>query len=213
MQLNGLLIVNPPTGKAPAIVCEDADLNLAALNCTLGAFLYSGQICMSTERILVNKKIVDEFREVLKSTIDQVFPDKSGLVLVDKTPVSKVKKLLDDAVEKGAKVLYGDTKDTRELSTAMRPIVLEDVKKDMDLYYTESFGPSVSLFVVEDDEEAIRIANDTEYGLASAVFTRNLQRGMKIAKKIETGAVHINAMSVHDETNLPYVVVPCFVKC
>jgi len=191
-------------GKAPAIVCEDADLDLAALQCTLGAFLYSGQICMSTERILVHKAVVEQFREVLKTTIDQVFPDKSGLVLVDKTPVSKVKKLLDDAVDKGAKVVYGDPKDTLELSTAMRPIVLEGVKEDMDLYYTESFGPSVSLFVVESDDEAIKIANDTEYGLASAVFTNNLQRGIKIAKKIETGAVHINSMSVHDETNLPH---------
>ena len=176
-------------GKAPAYVCDDADVQLAALQCTLGAFLYSGQICMSTERILVHKGIVDEFREALKTTIDQVFPDKSGLVLVDKTPVSKVKKLLDDAVSKGAKVVYGDTKGTLELSTAMRPVVIEGVKDNMDLYYTESFGPSVSLFVVENDEEATKIANDTEYGLASAVFTSNLQRGFRIAKKIETGAV------------------------
>jgi acyl-CoA reductase-like NAD-dependent aldehyde dehydrogenase len=80
----------------------------------------------------------------------------------------------------------------------------EGVKTDADLYYTESFGPTVSLFVVETDEEAIKIANDTEYGLASAVFTENLQRGFRIAKQIETGAVHINSMSVHDETNLPH---------
>lgn len=191
-------------GKAPAIVCDDADLALAALNVTLGAFLYSGQICMSTERTIVHKNIVNEFKEALTQTIDQVFPDKSGLVLVDKLPVTKVKKLLDDAVSKGAKVIYGDTKETLSLSTAMRPVVLEEVKTGMDLYYTESFGPTVSLFVVESDEEAIKIANDTEYGLASAVFTKNLQRGFKIAKKIETGAVHINSMSVHDETSLPH---------
>lgn len=191
-------------GKAPAYVCDDADLGLAALNCTLGAFLYSGQICMSTERILVHSAVADDFRKTLKETIDQIFPDKSGLVLVDKAPVAKVKKLLDDAVSKGAKVLHGDNETTLELATAMRPIVLEDIKEDMDLYYTESFGPSVSLFVVNSDEEAIKIANDTDYGLASAVFTRNLQRGIKIAKKIETGAVHINSMSVHDETVLPH---------
>lgn len=191
-------------GKAPAIVCEDADLNLAALHCALGAFMYSGQICMSTERILVHKDIVSEFRDVLKQTIDQVFPNKNGLVLVDKIPVTKVKKLLDDAVGKGAKVVYGDTKDTLSLSTAMRPVILEDVKEQMELYYTESFGPTVSLFVVESDDQAIKIANDTEYGLSSAVFTKNLQRGIKIAKKIETGAVHINSMSVHDESALPH---------
>ena len=191
-------------GKAPAIVCEDADLEVAALQCALGAFLYSGQICMATERILVNAKIADKFREVLSATIDQVFPDQNGLVLIDKTPVAKNSKLLQDAVGKGAKALYGDISDTRSLATAMRPVVLEGVKQGMDLYYTESFGPTVSLFVVDSDEEAIKIANDTDYGLASAVFTENLQRGFRIAKQIETGAVHINSMSVHDETNLPH---------
>ncbi|KAF2483109.1 salicylaldehyde/vanillin dehydrogenase-like protein [Neohortaea acidophila] len=191
-------------GKAPAIVCEDADLSVAALQCTLGAFLYSGQICMATERILVNAKIADKFREVLSGTIDAVFPDKNGLVLIDKTPVSKNAALLQDAVGKGAKALYGDIGDKRDLATAMRPVVIEGVQKGMDLYYTESFGPTVSLFVVESDEEAIKIANDTDYGLASAVFTENLQRGFKIAKQIETGAVHINSMSVHDESALPH---------
>lgn len=191
-------------GKAPAIVCEDADLSVAALQCTLGAFLYSGQICMATERILVNAKIADKFREVLSGTIDAVFPDKNGLVLIDKTPVTKNAALLQDAIGKGAKALYGDIGDKRELATAMRPVVIEGVQKGMDLYYTESFGPTVSLFVVESDEEAIKIANDTDYGLASAVFTENLQRGFKIAKQIETGAVHINSMSVHDESALPH---------
>ena len=191
-------------GKAPAIVCEDADLQLAALQCALGSFLYSGQICMATERILVNAKVADKFREVLAGTIDNVFPDKNGLVLIDKTPVAKNAKLLQDAVGKGAKALYGDISDKRELATAMRPVILEGVKEGMELYYTESFGPTVSLFLVESDEEAIKIANDTEYGLASAVFTENLQRGFRIAKQIETGAVHINSMSVHDEANLPH---------
>lgn len=192
-------------GKAPSIVCEDADLQLAALQCTLGAFLYSGQICMATERILVNAKIADKFREVMSATIDQVFPDKNGLVLIDKAPVVKNAQLLQDAISKGAKAIYGDPSDKRELATAMRPVILEGVKEGMDLYYTESFGPTVSLIVVDDDEEAIRIANDTDYGLASAVFTENLQRGLRLAKQIETGAVHINSMSVHDETNLPHV--------
>ncbi|KAK0900208.1 hypothetical protein LTR57_020711 [Friedmanniomyces endolithicus] len=191
-------------GKAPAIVCEDADLQLAALQCTLGAFLYSGQICMSTERILVNAKVVDKFREVLAATIEQVFPDKNGLVLIDKAQVTRNANLLQDAVGKGAKAVFGDVSDKRELATAMRPTVMEGVKQGMDLYYTESFGPTVSLFVVESDEEAVKIANDTDYGLAAAVFTENLQRGFRLAKQIETGAVHINSMSVHDEAGLPH---------
>lgn len=144
---------------------------------------------MATERIIVNSKIADKFREVLAGTIDAVFPDKNGLVLIDKAPVAKNAKLLQDAVSKGAKAIYGDPSDKRELATAMRPVIVEGVKEGMDLYYTESFGPTVSLMVVESDEEAIKIANDTDYGLASAVFTENLQRGFRIAKRIETGAV------------------------
>ncbi|KAK3718689.1 hypothetical protein LTR37_004906 [Vermiconidia calcicola] len=190
-------------GKAPAIVCEDADLQLAALQCTLGAFLYSGQICMATERILVNAKVADDFRKTLSATIDQVFAG-NGLVLVDKTPVEKNARLLQDPISKGATTTYGQASEKMDLATAMKPVVIEGVKEGMDLYYQESFGPTVSLFVVESDEAALKIANDTEYGLASAVFTENLQRGLRIARQIETGAVHINSMSVHDESVLPH---------
>lgn len=190
-------------GKAPAIVCEDADLQAAALQCAIGSFLYAGQICMATERILVNKKIASQFREALKTTIDQVFSDKSGLVMINKVAPEKNRKLVRDALSKGARAIYGDN-EACQLPTAATPIVLEGVNSDMDLYYTESFGPTVVIFEVEDDEAAIKIANDTEYGLASAVFTEDLRRGLKIAKRIETGAVHINSMSVHDEPILPH---------
>lgn len=191
-------------GKAPAIVCEDADLHLAAQWSAIGAFLYSGQICMSTERILVHEKVAEEFKTILKSSIDKTFSTESAPVLISAAPVTKNKKLLQDALSKGAKTVYGDPSQTIELATSMRPVVLENIKQDMDLYHTESFGPTVSLFVVSSDEEAIKIANDTEYGLTSAVFTEDLRRGLKIAKKIETGAVHINSMTIHDETVLPH---------
>ena len=191
-------------GKAPAIVCEDADLQVAALQCALGSFLYSGQICMATERILVNAKVADKFREVLAGTIDQVFPDKNGLVLIDKTPVEKNAKLLNDAVSKGAKALYGDISDKRELATAMRPVVLSGVKQDMDLYYTESFGPTVSLFVVESDEEAIKIANDTEVRYSytnrfedNCDWTERLSRHMLIMAA--TGTVWLGFRGLYGE--------------
>lgn len=86
----------------------------------------------------------------------------------------------------------------------MRPIILSDVTRDMDIYYTESFGPSVSLLTYSTEAEAVEIANDTEYGLAAAVFTENLTTGLRIAKQIESGAVHINHMTVHDEPRLPH---------
>lgn len=195
-------------GKAPSIVCEDADIQTAALQTALGAFLHAGQICMATERILVNAKIVDEFRSALKATMDQVFsegPQGMGVPqLVTSAPVEKNKKLLADALSKGAKTIYGDASHNEESKTKMRPVIIENIKPGMDIYHTESFGPTVSLYVVNSDEEAIEIANDTDYGLSSAVFTEDLRRGLRIAKQIETGAVHINSMSIHDETSLPH---------
>lgn len=192
-------------GKAPSIVCEDAEIGNAALQCALGAFLHSGQICMATERIIVHESIAEKFKEALKGTIEAVFQGSSqGMVLVNAPPVAKNQKLLDDALSKGAKAVYGDSRHVEDSKTRMRPVVIENVNKDMDIYYTESFGPTVALYTVKTDEEAIEIANDTDYGLAAAVFTEDLRKGLKIAKQIETGAVHINSMSVHDESILPH---------
>ncbi|KAK3329715.1 Aldehyde/histidinol dehydrogenase [Apodospora peruviana] len=190
-------------GKASAIVWEDADLDNAAVQCALGAFLNSGQICMSTERILVHKKVRAEFEKKLVGAIDQIFGGHVP-VLINGLAVEKVKKLIADAVGKGASLLYGDVAAEEISKTRMRPIVVSGVSTDMDLYKTESFGPTVSLFDVETEEEALRIANDTEYGLTSAVFTEDLRRGLRFAKEIETGAVHINSMTVHDESALPH---------
>ncbi|KAK3698197.1 hypothetical protein LTR37_017022 [Vermiconidia calcicola] len=191
-------------GKAPTIVCEDADLQQAALGCALGAFLHSGQICMATERIIVLASIVEDFKEALHATMDQVFGHPDGLILVNEAPVKKNKEMLQDALSKGAKVVYGDAGHDAELKTAMRPVVVENIRQDMDLYHTESFGPTVSLFTVKSDDEAVQLANDTEHGLSAAVFTEDLRRGFRIAKRIKSGAVHINSMSVHDESALPH---------
>ena len=193
-------------GKAPSIVCEDANLETAAFHCALGSFLHSGQICMSTERILVHKAIASDFKQALKKAMDEMWADRGqgAPILVGTTPVQKNKKLLSDAVSKGAKVLYGDYEHDNASATRMKPVIIENVREGMDIYHTESFGPTVSIFEIDSDDEAIRIANDTEYGLSSAVFTEDLRRGFSIAKAIETGAVHINSMSVHDEAGLPH---------
>ncbi|KAK8016311.1 aldehyde dehydrogenase family protein [Apiospora rasikravindrae] len=192
-------------GKAPAIVWEDANLDLAAEQCALGAFLFSGQICMSTERILVHKKVSAEFQQKFAATIEAIFPAKADApVLINTNAVDKVKKLLDNAVSKGASVLAGDFNATETSKTRLRPVVITKVTPDMDIYQTESFGPSVSLIEIETEEEALRIANDTEYGLSSSVFTEDLRTGLRFAKGIESGAVHINNMTVHDEANLPH---------
>lgn len=184
-------------GKASAIVCDDADLENAAMQVALGALLNSGQICMSTERILVQRSILESFGEALKGAIEKVYPStEAAPVLVATAGVEKNQKLMKDAIGKGAKVMYGDINAKDKSAYRMRPIVISDVKKEMDIFYAESFGPTVSLIAVEDDNEAIEIANDTEYGLSGAVFTKSLGRGLKLAKEIDSGAVHINSMTV-----------------
>jgi acyl-CoA reductase-like NAD-dependent aldehyde dehydrogenase len=192
-------------GKAPAIVWEDANLDIAAEQCTLGSFLFSGQICMSTERIVVHKKISQEFQKKFLESIEAIFSSKEDApILINANAVEKVKKLLRDAVSKGGSVVSGDIDAQETSKTRLRPIVVSKVTPEMDLYKTESFGPSVSLIEVETEEEALRIANDTEYGLSSAVFTEDLRTGLRFARGIESGAVHINNMTVHDESGLPH---------
>ncbi|KAL1839131.1 hypothetical protein VTJ49DRAFT_1827 [Mycothermus thermophilus] len=192
-------------GKAPAIVWEDADLQNAAVQCALGAFLNAGQICMSTERILVHKAISAQFEKALVGAIEHIFgPQGPAPVLINTAGVAKNKNLVQDAVAKGARVVYGNPEAVEGAGAQMRPVVLAGVTPEMDIYKTESFGPTVSLFEIETEEEALRLANDTEYGLSSAVFTEDLRRGLRLAKGIETGAVHINSMTVHDEGTLPH---------
>ncbi|SPO02108.1 related to aldehyde dehydrogenase [Cephalotrichum gorgonifer] len=192
-------------GKAPAIVWEDADLELAAGSCALGAFLNAGQICMSTERILVHKNVREQFEKLLVTEIEKIFPPSGDApILIVPAAVEKNKALVQDAIAKGAGLVTGDPNFVGSTATRLRPIVLNGVTAEMDIYKTESFGPTVSIIEVTTEEEAIRIANDTEYGLSAAVFTENLRVGLRLAKEIETGAVHINSMTVHDESTLPH---------
>jgi acyl-CoA reductase-like NAD-dependent aldehyde dehydrogenase len=189
-------------GKAPAIVWEDADLPSAAQACAMGAFLYAGQICMSTERIIVHKNIAEAFEREFVAAAKGGWSDVQ--VLISEAGVEKNKLLIKDAVSKGASILHGELEAVEDTNTKMKPIGVKGVREGMDLYKTESFGPTVSFIVVDTEEEALRIANDTEYGLSAAVFTEDLRRGLRFAKEIESGAVHINGMSVHDESGLPH---------
>jgi len=165
----------------------------------------SGQVCMSTERVLVHESILPSFRPVFKEAIESIFPKTTPAVTVQPIAVEKNKKLINGAVSKGAKVIHGDPAIEESTKTRMAPIVIEGKKDTLDaLWYTESFGPSVSLIPFKSEAEALEMANDTEYGLSGAVFTKDLAKGIRLAKQIESGAIHINSMSVHDEVNLPH---------
>jgi acyl-CoA reductase-like NAD-dependent aldehyde dehydrogenase len=194
-------------GKAPLIVLDDADID-AAVNATVfGAFANSGQICMSTERVIVDEKVADEFATKLAKRVAALpigDPRKGDFVLgavVGKPTVDRVMKLVHEAVAKGAKVLCGADGDG---TTVMKGIVVDRVTQDMALFREESFGPQVSITRVKSAEEAIKAANDTEYGLSASLFTRDIARGIELAKQIESGICHINGPTVHDEAQMPF---------
>jgi vanillin dehydrogenase len=193
-------------GKAPLIVLDDADID-AAVNATVfGAFANSGQICMSTERVIVHEKVADEFASKLAKRVAALpsgDPRKGDFVLgavVGKPTVERVLKLVQEASAKGAKVLCGGESD----GTVMKGIVVDKVTPDMSLFREESFGPQVSITRVKSAEEAVKLANDTEYGLSAALFTRDIARGIELARQIESGICHINGPTVHDEAQMPF---------
>lgn len=162
---------------------------------------------MSTERILVHYSVAAEFKPLLGQVISRTFDDPSRAPLVITAGSAKRNRaLVTQAMSKGAEVLHGGSDPTRiqGVETCMPPVVLGNMTKDMDLYESESFGPSVSLFTFDDENEAIEIANNTAYGLSAAVFCEDLRLALRIADKLESGAVHINSMTVHDEFGLPH---------
>lgn len=166
----------------------------------------SGQICMSTERILVHSSIAEEFKPLLQKKLEMVFGDPKGMPLITSASAKKNRALLADAVGKGARVLLGEngSSPTADVDTYIKPTILADVSPDMDLFNKESFGPSVSLYTYETESEAIELANNTEYGLSAAVFSKDLRKALRVADALESGAVHINTMTVHDEFALPH---------
>ncbi|ANL44696.1 aldehyde dehydrogenase [Rhizobium phaseoli] len=192
-------------GKAPLVILDDADLDGAVNAAVFGAFMHQGQICMSTERIIVDETIADAFVARLAARASQLpAGDPRGHVvlgsLISLDAARKMEELIADATEKGAKLVAGG----KRSGTVVEATLLDHVTPDMRVYAEESFGPVKPIIRVSGEEEAIRIANDTEYGLSSAVFSRNVQRAMAVAARIESGICHINGPTVHDEAQMPF---------
>jgi vanillin dehydrogenase len=193
-------------GKAPLIVLDDADLESAVAAAKFGAFMNQGQICMSTERIVVERPIAEEFaRRLVAKTVtlkvgDPLQPDTQIGPVINKATIDRLEALIADALSQGARLLCGG----KAAGPCFTPTVLYGVTKDMRVYFKESFGPLVSVVIAENSEDALRIANDTEYGLSSAIYSRDINKAMKIAERLETGMCHINSSTVHDEPQMPF---------
>jgi len=194
-------------GKAPFVVLDDADLDAAVNAAAFGAFANSGQICMSTERIVVDGKVADDFvaKFVKKAkSLPLGDPRKPEPVVLGSVvgmgTVEHCNALIDDALAKGAKLVCGGKAD----STLMPATLLDRVTPAMRIYHEETFGPVKAIVRVDGVEAAIACANDNEFGLSAAVFGRDTARAFEVAKRIDTGICHVNGPTVHDEAQMPF---------
>jgi acyl-CoA reductase-like NAD-dependent aldehyde dehydrogenase len=193
-------------GKAPLIVLEDADLDEAVKAAAFGAFMNQGQICMSTERIIVVDSVAESFVDKFKTKVAsmKVGNPREGKTplgaVVDLKTVRHVDGLIEDALQAGAVLTNGGAAD----GVLMPAHVVDHVTPAMKLFREESFGPVVAITRAKDEAQAIELANDTEYGLSAAVFTRDTARGLRVARQIKSGICHINGPTVHDEAQMPF---------
>ncbi|KKB34023.1 aldehyde dehydrogenase family protein [Bacillus thermotolerans] len=188
-------------GNNAMIVLKDADVERAANSAAFGKFLNAGQICMSLNRIIVERPVYEEFLTKLvekASRIKYGNPADEDVVvgpLINHKQVDRIQDLIDRSIQQGAKyALQGEVE-----GNVFAPTVLTDVTNDMPIAQEEIFGPAVGVIVVEDEEEAIKVANDSEYGLSGAVHAGSIEHGVEVSKQIVTGMIHVNDQGVNDE--------------
>jgi acyl-CoA reductase-like NAD-dependent aldehyde dehydrogenase len=193
-------------GKAPMVILADADIDEAVAAAKFGAFMHQGQICMSTEKVVVDRSVADEFSAKLVDKAEALpvgdprQPDTAIGPMVSPSAVKRVAGLVEDAASQGAEVLTGGQPD----GPLFPPTVVRRVTPAMRLYSEESFGPVVAVIDVDGPDEAVRVANDTEYGLAAAVFGSDVPTALHVARQIESGICHVNGSTVHDEAQMPF---------
>jgi aldehyde dehydrogenase (NAD+) len=193
-------------GNSAFIVLEDADLEYAVDAAVFSRFTHQGQICMSANRVLVHQDVFKEFSE---RYIDKVKSLKVGDPreedtimgpLITEAQAANLNAKVDRAIEDGATpAVRGKVE-----GGLFEPVVLLDVRPDMEVAQQELFGPVVSLIPFEDDDEAVALANNTQFGLSGAVHTRDLDRGVALARRVQTGMIHVNDCTIHDEPNVAF---------
>ncbi|KAH8156607.1 hypothetical protein CIB48_g11637 [Xylaria polymorpha] len=197
-------------GKAPVIILEDANLDDAVEAVVFGSLSNAGQVCMSTERVLLHESIAEPFKKALVARIQNIKvgnheedPHVSISGLFTPASTKRVQKLLNDAVSSGAKLLCGDVSASGPNLTIMAPHVVDGVTPTMEIFQRESFGPLVCLTTFTTDDEAIALANDSDYSLSASVFSKDVMRALDIARQVRAGSCHVNNPSVYIASGAP----------
>ncbi|EPS95747.1 hypothetical protein FOMPIDRAFT_1131822 [Fomitopsis schrenkii] len=189
-------------GKAPVIVLEDADIDRAARAITSSALVNSGQICMSTERVIVMRKVAPALLAALKTHFSKLKAGGPGLplsALFTEASAQRFVGLLDEALSKGAKLVVGDR---QAKGGVVQPHIVTDVTADMRIWNEESFAPNIILHQVDTVDEAIEYANKSDYSLMAAVWTKDVYNAYETAARIHSGTVNINGPTVHTEMGM-----------
>jgi len=192
--------------NSPVVVMDDADIDKVADGVAVAGFANAGQVCISAQRILIQDKVYGDFSDALKSRVESI---STGNPLADSTHMGpmiresdaeRVEGWVREAVSAGARLVAGGSRS----GTMHEPTVLADVEPDMRVSRDEIFGPAVALTKVSDIDEAIEIANDSNYGLSASIFTQDIDRAMKYAQNVESGNIHINWGTMWRADMMPY---------
>lgn len=193
-------------GKDSLIVLDDADIERAVSAARFGAFFHQGQICMSSEKILVHRKLQDEFLDrFITATRELKVGDPTNMdnqigPMINEKQASMVDARLAQARKDGVEFHEGGTRD----GLFYQPTVITGATPQMEIFHEEVFGPVANIMFYDDEEEAIALANNCKYGLSAAVITRDEQRGLAVARRIESGMAHVNDTTIYDEPTVPF---------
>jgi benzaldehyde dehydrogenase (NAD) len=193
-------------GNNPLIVLDDADVAAAASAGAYASFQFQGQVCFATGRHIVHRAVADEYVERLATTAtrlrtgDPFREDVELGPIVNEQQLARVDDIVRRSIEQGARLVVGATHE----GLFYRPTVLADVTTETPAWTEEVFGPVAPVITFEDDEEAVALANSSQYGLSGAVYSRSISRGLAIARRIRAGMVHVNDQTINDEATIPF---------
>ena len=193
-------------GNAPLVILDDADLDLAVELTIMGRFMHQGQICMSTNRVIVDASIHDAYVEKLLERVKTVAVGDPNLEetiigpIINQSQVKKHQQIIQSAKEQGAELVYEGGIE----GNLVYPHIFTGVAPESPLAQEESFGPILPVLKARDEAHALKLANDTRFGLSSAVCTSNIERGISFTEQLDIGMTHINGISVADQANAPF---------
>ncbi|WP_312088018.1 aldehyde dehydrogenase family protein [Acinetobacter variabilis] len=193
-------------GNAPLVILDDADLDLAVELTIMGRFIHQGQICMSTNRVIVDASIHDAYMEKLLERVKTVAVGDPNLEetiigpIINQSQVKKHQQIIQSAKEQGAELVYEGGIE----GNLVYPHIFTGVAPESPLAQEESFGPILPILKAHDEAHALKLANDTRFGLSSAVCTSNIERGVHFTEQLDIGMTHINSISVTDQANAPF---------